>query len=298
MQIQVMKTIKRPFLLGLCLVFINTVSYAVTINELGRTTVYIREQLNYYEANGGRKYEVWFKDIDTGELKPKLLTKHGTGFLVVHNNHIYIVTAAHVAKDMSDKAEIIWNTATGEMRNSTIKDLDKELPYSKWFFHPIADIAVRPFGFTEKTEHILVPEELFIKTNEVISLGTKVYILGFPLNLGLRDTLSPISKKAEIASWTTTIDSSNVRPEAKFILLDEDLAAGYSGAPVFVSPEPQMEGNRIVLTNISPKLIGIQIGTISDQTGGKISLVVPITCLEEIFSSPEFKEYETKVGIR
>ena len=161
-----MKTIKWPFLLGVYLVFINAVSYAVTINELGRTAVYIREQFNCYEINGSRKYEVWFKDVGTGELKPKLLTKHGTGFLVVHNNHIYIVTAAHVAKDMSNKAEIIWNTATGKIKYSTIKDLDKELPYSKWFFHPIADIAVRPFGFTEKTEHILIPEELFIKKNE------------------------------------------------------------------------------------------------------------------------------------
>ncbi|MDP8234082.1 MAG: serine protease [Candidatus Saelkia tenebricola] len=292
-----MKAIKQLFFVILYLVFISTVAQAITIDELGKTTVYIREQFNSYEMKGGRKYEIWFKDTQTGELTPKLITKQGTGFLVVHNKHIYIVTAAHVAKDMSNKAEIIWNTASDETRIFTIEDLEKKLPYSKWFFHTFADIAVHPFGFTEKTEHILVPEELFIKKNEVASLGTKVYVLGFPLNLGLHDTLSPISKKAEIASWITTIDYPNIRLDAKFILLDEDLAVGYSGAPVFISPEPQMQGNKIVLTNSPPKLIGIQSGTIADQTGGKISLVVPIPYLDEIFSSEEFKKYKTQIGI-
>ena len=34
--------------------------------------------------------------------------------------------------------------------------------------------------------------------------------------------------------------------------------------------------------------------TISDKTGGKISLVVPLFYLEQIFEFDEFKEYEKK----
>lgn len=292
-----MKIIKQAFFVMLYLVISMSSSYAITIDELGKTTVYLCEQMKCYEMKGGKKYEIWLKDIENQQLQPKLATKSSTGFLISHHKRTYLVTAAHVARNMSNKAEIIWNTASGKSRHFTFEELQKGLPYSKWFFHPSADIAVHPFGFTEKSEHILVPDEMFATEGEVIPLGTKVYVLGFPLNLGIRDILSPISKKAEIASWITTIDNPKLQPNLKFILLDEDLAAGYSGAPVFISPEPQMRNNTFVV-GIQSKLIGIQSMTISDQTGGKISLVVPISYLNEVFTSNDFKEYEKKIGIK
>ena len=84
-------------------------------------------------------------------------------------------------------------------------------------------------------------------------------------------------------------------PDLKYIVLDEDLAAGYSGAPVFISPELQMRDG--AFTGVQSSLIGIVSMTLSDRTGGKLSLVVPISYLREIFSSNEFKSYEKKIGI-
>ncbi len=292
-----MKIIKEVLFAMLYLVFSMSSSYAITIDELGKTTVYLCEQMKCYEMKGGKKYEIWLKDIRSQQLQPKFATKSGTGFLIAHHKQIYLVTAAHVARNMSNKAEILWNTASGEIRHFTFEELQKGLLYSRWFFHPSADIRVHPFGFTEKAEHVLVPDELFADKDEVIPLGTKVCILGFPLNLGVKDILSPISKKAEIASWITTIDNPKLQPNLKFILLDEDLAVGYSGAPVFISPEPQMRNNTFMVGGIQSKLIGIQSATISDQTGGKISLVVPISYLNELFTSSDFKKYEKKIGM-
>lgn len=289
---------KRTCLVMFCLAISIGLSFAITIDELGKTTVYLREQMKCYEMKGAKKYEIWLKDIENQQSEPKIATKSGTGFLISHHKQIYLVTASHIARNMSNKAEIIWNTASGKVKFFTFEELQNGLPSSMWFFHRSADIAVHPFGFTEKPGHIFVPEEVFASEDDIIPLGTKVYVLGFPLNLGIKEILSPISKKAEIASWLTSIDFSTIQPNLKFILLDEDLATGYSGAPVFISPEPQIRDNAFVVGGIQSTLIGIQSMTISDKTGGKMSLVVPISYLHEIFSSKDFKEYEKRIGIK
>lgn len=291
-----MKIIKHSFFAILYLVFSMSFSYAATISELGKTTIYLREQVKCYEKKGGKEYEIWFKDIKNQELQPKLTTSSGTGFIIRHHEQIYLVTAAHVVKNMSDKAEVLWNTASGKNRYFTFEELEEKLPYSKWFFHPSADIAIHPLKFTKKSGHKSVPGEIFVTLDEIITPGTKVCIWGFPLNLGIEGFLSPILKKAEIASWITTIDNPKLLPDLKFILLDEDLASGYSGAPVFISPELQTQNNKLGVSQ--PKLIGILCGVISDKTGGKISLVAPISYLNEIFTLDDFRAYEKKIGVK
>jgi S1-C subfamily serine protease len=269
-------------------------SFAITIDLLGTTTVCLRKQKQRTIRKSGKEYEVWLKDIGSSTLQPDLETRYGTGFLVSHNNKIYLVTAAHVARDMSSEAEVLWNTAAGVLLQ-TFAEVQQGLPHAKWFFHPAADVAIHPFGFTGKLKpkHSFVGENIFIIEGERLPLGTKIYVLGFPLSLGVGDILSPLSKKAEIASWITTIDDPDINPNLKFILLDEDLAKGYSGAPVFISPEPLVTNSSGRLGSHSRlRLIGILSANISDNTGGKISLVVPVSYLSEIFESNDFRKYE------
>ncbi len=199
-------------------------SYAITIDLLGTTTVCLRKQKQRTIRKSGKEYEVWLKDIETSKLQPDLETRYGTGFLVSHKNKIYLVTAAHVARDMSSEAEVLWNTASGVLLQNTFAELQQGLPHAKWFFHPAADVAIHPFGFTGKAKpkHSFVGENIFITEDKRLPLGTKIYVLGFPLSLGVGDILSPLSKKAEIASWITTIDDPDINPNLKFILLDED----------------------------------------------------------------------------
>jgi len=233
------------------------------------------------------------KDPDNGVYQPKLDAIGGTGFLTSHNGKIYLVTAAHVASKLSKNAEVLWNTASGELKKFTFEFIHEKLPAAKWFFHPLADIAIHPFGFSEKSDHVLISEKVYWDSKKEISLGREVYILGYPMFLGVGDILSPIAKEAKVASWVTSIDRPNINKELVFILLDEDLASGYSGSPVFTSPNPRFKGNALVAGGA--KLLGIQSMTMSDQTGGKISLLVPIKYLQEIFESNLFKEFENKI---
>ncbi len=238
----------------------------------------------------GKTYGIWRKDIGTGDLSPRLQSSGGTGFLVSHNNKIYLVTAAHVAKLITKQAEIYWNAGSGEMIHFSFEFIQEQLPGAKWFFHPSTDLAIHPFGFTEKSKHKSIPEDLFITRDDHLSIGTEIYIFGFPLQLGVTDNLSPLSKKTETASSFTSISNMYLSPDLLFILLDQGLAQGYSGAPVFTSPDIQLKGDTMSKPKV--KLIGVQSSTMSDQTGGKISLVIPIFYLEDIFKSEEFKNYE------
>lgn len=274
-----------------------SLSVAANLDDLAKSVVYIREDFQEYEINNGEKYEVWLKDPIEGQLKPKTSRFCGTGFITDHNGKIYLVTAAHIARNLTKNAEVFWNTSDGGMQHYSLGFVQKKLKDSKWFFHPSADIAIHPFGFTQKSGHMIVPQKIYWDFNsQTMPIGTKVYILGYPLSLGIAEKLSPLSKKAEISSSLTSIYDPAIDPNLLFVLLDQDLAQGYSGAPVFISPELSIQDNTILPGKTM--LVGIQSMTMSDQTGGKISLVVPTQYLLELFDKKDFRDYEKKHGIK
>ncbi len=273
-----------------------TPSPAVTLDDLSKSVVYIREDSQAHETIAGRKYELWLRDPVKQQFIRKTERFSGTGFLLDHHGKIYLITAAHIAKKITSGARIFWNSVSGQMHSLTLDQIRQSIPDARWFLHPSADVAVHPFGFTEKSSHMLVPEDLLWDAmTQAIPIGTDVYVFGYPLNLGTGERLSPLSKKAEISSSLTSVDSRRADPNLLFVLLDQDLAQGYSGAPVFISPETQFEGNAIVRK--TPNLIGLQSMTISDITGGKISMIVPAHYLSEVFEQKEFLEYERHHGI-
>ena len=129
-----------------------------------------------------------------------------------------------------------------------------------------------------------------------MDLLTDVIVLGFPLGIGVQKSISPIAKKTQIASNVTTLPE--IDPNLRFYLLDQALAQGYSGSPIFVSediPSGISVGNRPILAGEKITLIGILSAGLSDATGGKISVVVPISYLWEILNSDEFLKYENKL---
>lgn len=87
----------------------------------------------------------------------------------------------------------------------------------------------------------------------------------------------------------------NLNPKLKFYLIDQAIAQGYSGAPVYYAegiPSGIYSKGRALLAGETTLIIGLVSGSLSDRTGGKISLVVPISYLWDILESEEFKRYE------
>jgi trypsin-like peptidase len=251
--------------------------HAATIDELARTVVYLLERPK--------------APIGMGIMHDVSVTQ-GTGFLVSYNNKIYLVTAAHVAREMSgEESQVFFNTSSGKQQSLTLKQLKDSIPNSRWFFHESADIAIHPFSLAKNSEYMFISEKLFVSKDETVPLGTKASILGFPLGLGTIGYLTPILRDTEVASWKLRMEDPNIRPDVDVIILADPLADGYSGSPVFIYPVVRSHENGIS-TPSQPKLLGVVIDTLYDKTGGKMSCIVPVSYLLDIFNSDEFKKYE------
>jgi len=75
--------------------------------------------------------------------------------------------------------------------------------------------------------------------------------------------------------------------EQTFFLLDKPSIGGFSGAPVFLMPWPFTDSPALTMPNIDTKasVVGLVKGTISDETGGKLALIVPMHFVYQTISS-------------
>jgi S1-C subfamily serine protease len=291
------------FSVCISIVFNVSISCAIPVEELAKTVVFLRYRFQVYETIEGKKVEVWYKrDPKIEKYEPKLDQKSGTGFIIKHNGKDYLVTARHVANFLGDEAEIIMNLTPDKSSSITFRDLKKceLIPGAKWFFHESnADIAIHPICYSQReVDHLSISDDMILKDDKAIPLLSTVYIVGFPLGLGVKDILSPIAKKVQIASRPISSGENNTK--LKFILLDQALAQGYSGAPVFLI-EDVMSG--IIKFGSKPAIkagekvsvAGILSAQLSDQLGGKISVVVPSSYIWDIIQSPDFVSYESNL---
>ncbi len=289
---------RRIFIIALSLILsLQTIGLAASIDELGRTVVFLRQRSQAIEMKAGKRVELWYKDPKTKKLEPKLNTQSGTALIVRYHGFDYLVTAKHVAKSLSLKAEIVMNLPDGKKMSITFEWLQKQkaIQGMQWFHHPEADMSVHPLIFPRKSDQAYITKALFPKQDKDIPLLTSAYILGFPMGLGVQDKLSPLAKETQIASRITSIDNPNVSPELRFLLLDEALAQGYSGAPVFYIedlPSGVIIAGQRMKGGEKLHFAGIVSATLSDKTGGKITLVVPISYIWDILESDEFRKYE------
>lgn len=293
-------TKRKILLLFIVLVMICIEANAQNINELGKTVVFLQKQIQAFEMKAGERVEVWYKNPRNNNLEPKILKQSGTGFIINHNGKDYIVTAKHVAKFLDDASEVLLNISQDSSISISFQLIRKSSIFknANWFNHPIADISIHPIAYpTEKLDALHFNTNDISKNDIKIDLLTDVIILGFPLGLGVHESISPIAKKTQIASNITTIDLPEISPSLKFYLLDQALAQGYSGSPVFCLediPAGVFVGDRPISAGEKVTLIGILSAGLSDATGGKISVVVPISYLWEILDSPEFLKYESQ----
>ena len=286
-------------LLSVCVFvfFFYSFAHAVSIDELSKTVVFLRQQSQETFMVGDKTVEAWYRDPDTKEFKPKVITFSGTGLIVQYNKRDYLVTAKHVASGLSPTAEIIMNLSATQSKSITFKWLSQQqiIKGAQWFHHPKADISIHPMAYPERFQLLAIGEDLFPKKDVQIPLLTPAYVLGFPMGLGTQEKLSPIAKGIQIASRPTSIDSPGISPDLQFILLDQALAQGYSGAPVFYTediPSGIRIGSQSMKGGERLHFIGILSGAFSDKTGGKISLVIPISYIWDIIESSDFQKYE------
>ncbi len=257
----------------------------IKVEEASTTVVYLRQQYQKRATINGKTVDLYYRDPDTKAYQPIKESKIGTGFIIKYNGHDYLVTAKHVATDLSPSGEIIINIPGNKSTVITFQTIMSGIKGARWFHHPQADISIHPLGYPIQVAANGLTPEYFPKNEIDVVLLSPAVIVGFPMGLGVLEKLSPIAKEAKIASKLTSIDNPDFPKDMHFYFLDQALSQGYSGSPVFC-----------IDANNKAFILGIQSSAFSDQTGGKISVVVPSSYLWSILESPEFLAYEKDVN--
>ena len=279
----------------LLIIFIQSPGYSgISIDELRKTVVFVRMQSQEMTRVNDKSAELWYRFPNTKDYSPMIKTETGSGFIIQHNNHNYLVTAKHLAESSLPASEIIMNV-NGKGSTITLQALAGANRGAHWFHHPKTDISIYPLTYPNlKADVLSLPECFFPKQEAEIRLLTAAYIVGFPLGLGVQEKLSPIAKEAKIASRLTFIKGNQLPA----FLLDQALSQGYSGAPVFY--EDMIPGAAVGgwsgRGGATLHLLGLQSSALSDKTGGKISVVIPIAYIWDILESDEFKSYERELA--
>jgi len=206
----------------------------------------------------------------------------GTGSFVAKGNDIYIVTASHVAKDMDDSAYIIIQ---GENNLPVKIELKKLANPIIWTNHKEADLSILKLnpeqGITQKYLQMRFIPFAMIDTNKVaISRNTQLTILGFPLGLGTAGYFSPLTYRTYPSSSFLTLNRADTKTPQTFIILENPSIGGYSGGPVY--DLSIIESGVMRMTGNGTKLHGFIHGTISDETGGKLSAITPAFYLTDL----------------
>jgi hypothetical protein len=178
------------------------------------------------------------------EIKPI-----GTGFLVAsQSGHMLLVTAKHVVSDKDGKIKngLVYRINLKEGNSTLLNDSDLvRVGAGNWFVSKKSDAALRFMAFSQKSDILKIPPNLFLK-NENVEPGTPALILGFPMGLRSEEYATPIVRRAVVAL-----------KEEKYFMIDGFAFPGNSGGPVLYMPAHQIGG--LTLNNYISKqmLLGI-----------------------------------------
>lgn len=254
----------------------GSIGWAGDIDAFSRSVVFVSDNKPVTEEMNGLSYEVWLKNPSSNVFVIKKIKVSGTGLIVISSNVCFLVTAKHVAMDMSPECEIVMGGENEHPQHFKLSSITGQ-PAPKWFHHPIADVSVYPLPtITSEGMEALngraIPLALLESETNLPSRDVYVTALGFPLGLGAEGQFIPFSRESKVASGMLTDD------KGQFFLLQDPSVSGYSGGPLI-----QAGDARVVATSSSSTAVvtggtkcwGFVFGTYGDETGGKMSRITP-----------------------
>ncbi|MDT7827994.1 trypsin-like peptidase domain-containing protein [Pricia sp. S334] len=231
-------------------------------------------------------------------LSDSISQRAGTGFLISKDLDDYLVTAEHVAKSISIHGSVQYRGENGTRKKIPIAHLlnSNKTNNISWIVHPTADVAVLHLGL-RKMDSIEL-SKLDIRTISYSSLNDslaapdrlrEVTVFGFPLNLGISSSnISPVTKNLRPSSDIVYIQRADNKKLNPFFILDDPSISGFSGGPVMHTYNPKIPDYMDDPIEVSPTILGLVHGTISDKTGGFAAIVPSINIVETIELAPSF----------
>lgn len=252
--------------------------------DLGRCVVMLERMFTETEKLDGKDVEVWLRAPGAHRGRPKRVKHLGSGFFVATRTDAYLVTAAHVAQDMDRSARVSFGGPGGRMQTILLSDLVPRRGPVPWAALRHADAAVLriPRPPHELLGHFL-PARLLPTRDGVPDGSLDLTITGFPLGLASERHFAPIAKHAHAASGILRFQGEDMGGPADYFLLDQPSTGGYSGAPVFVAPQIELDDTgRVSL--VGPRCVGLVSRTISDESEGQFAAIVPAYVIRRVMA--------------
>lgn len=201
----------------------------------------------------------------------------GTGIFIKNKGKHYILTAAHVAKDINQMSYLILS----DQNSKPIKLAISEITDKNFENHPVADLS--KLEITKINNPIF--QQRFYPIEQVdfseieISKDLELTVIGFPNGLGFSsEKFSPLTFRTYVSSPSISLKRFDENVVSEFIVLEQPGMGGYSGGPLF-DLGYQITGALTTKREMT-KLYGVVHGTIGDTTGGKLAAITPAKYLK------------------
>lgn len=256
--------------------------------DLAQCVVMLEREFTETVKVDGEDAEVWLQLPGAKRRIPKRGKHLGTGFLVATRTAAFLVTAAHVAREMDRAARLSFGTLSGRRVSLRLSEL---LGASKvaWTYQRHADVAaVRIPKPPDPLRGHFLPGHLLVAERTAPRGAVELTAIGFPLGLTSEKHFAPLAKTSHAASQILRFCGEEIGDPADFFLLDQPSMGGYSGAPVFVTAQVQLTDAGQV-TIVGPLCVGLISRTISDETGGQFAAVVPSVAIRSAMAKARLR---------
>lgn len=261
----------------------------ISAEVLGGATVFLHQDHPEIRVINGKPHEVWIRG--TNEPKPKLSTiRHtGTGFFVAKDNVPYLLTAGHVASKINQHGFVVMRSKGDRPISISMSRLLGTNAPPQWVRHDHADLAVlkldpSPELVAKHLQKRFLPFSMLLGDLHSPVRDLELTVFGFPKGLGVTGHFSPLTMHSRASSGLLQLQGPNGKRSTYFVL-EKPGIGGYSGAPVFDTSV--YKHGLMTSTGSRTKCYGLMKGTISDETGGKLAVVVPSAFLAETIAKAE-----------
>jgi hypothetical protein len=208
------------------------------------------------------------------ERKSGSSESRGTGNIVSFHDKYFLVTARHIALQLNNTAKIVFRVPDSTAIEEDLIFLTSSIDGIPWIHHPQADISmleIAPSNTFQKVRFHNFSIKLDWVASQKISfpIGTNALFFGFPIYIP-GQYFSPVALSSNTASSLITHTD-----KVNYIYLDRPSIQSCSGSGVFITIKRGSFSK-------STYMVGIISATLSDETGGKLAAVVPISYLKEL----------------
>lgn len=190
------------------------------------------------------------------------------------------MTAQHVYEDINDNTVLAFGN---NQSKCNVVSLNNLITGNDWKIHPIADMAIIELNTTKYSSLFCgrcFPYDHINDTDIPASRDDELTVIGFPHGLGVQGRFSPLTYRSYPSSSFLTLERGDTNTMCDFFCLENPSVGGYSGGPVFDLGYERMGST--ISTKEKTILHGIAHGTMSDDTGGKISLITPMFYVKDL----------------